>query len=75
MPKTSYHFDVGNSSVGHIGFCARVLAESPEEAVAVLRELIPPEIERVCNNDPRIEYADVYFNPKAFTVDDIDEPD
>ncbi len=37
----SYHFDLGNSNTGCVGLCARVLAESEEQAVANLKAIAP----------------------------------
>ena len=36
MTLKSYHFDLGNSSDGPIGFCARVFADSKEQALEQL---------------------------------------
>jgi len=35
-----YHFDIGNSTTGPIGFCADVEAESKEDAVLFLRDAV-----------------------------------
>jgi hypothetical protein len=36
--RRSYHFDLGNSSKGCLGLCARVVATSKREAVRLLKE-------------------------------------
>lgn len=75
MPKTSYHFDVGNSSDGPLGLCARVLADSPEEALALLKAALPEEVE-VDTDESRVEYINVYINDDYITVKDVgDEED
>lgn len=69
----SYHFSFGNSYPGPIGYCARVKADSPDEAVEILRESISHEFGIPYNSSGRIEYAEAYLNPDAITVADIDE--
>ena len=72
----SYHFSVGNSTDGPIGMCARVLADSEEEAVTIFHEaLLEYENVRPAAHEDRIEYIHVYFNDEAITVEDIDEVD
>lgn len=74
--QKSYHFDLGNSSSGPIGFCARVTANSPEEALAALKDALPEDIQlsMAWGDVARgVEYMTVYLNPAAITVDDIDE--
>src|SRR5437762_1764122 len=39
----SFHFDLGNSTVGPIGMCARIRAMTRAEAVRRLKELLPEE--------------------------------
>ena len=41
----SYHFDLGNSTDGPIGFCARVTADSPEDALAALKDALPENLQ------------------------------
>lgn len=67
----SYHFDLGNSTDGPVGFCARVLAESPEEAVEKLREAMPEQMEANLGDD--VEYFVVYLNADAVTAKNIDD--
>jgi hypothetical protein len=73
----SYLFDMGDSNHGPIGYCARVRAESKEEAADILREAIPEEIEAVSficyPRDQRVEYFNVYINPDAITADIIND--
>ena len=73
----SYHFSLGNSTVGPVGYCARVFATTPEEAVQKLRAEIPEAVDKVLPGlrDEAIEYFSVYFNAEAVTVDDIDDED
>ena len=74
--QKSYHFDLGNSTDGPIGFCARVTADSPEEALAALKDALPDDIQLSmswADVARGVEYMTVYLNPSAITVDDIDE--
>lgn len=80
MNKTkSFHFDIGNSGEGPIGFCARVLAETKSGAVAKLKAAIDKingEIEAGYNEDmDGIDYITVYFNADKITGKDIDAVD
>lgn len=70
----SYHFDVGNSNVGHIGLSARVIAKSKAEALEKLKAALP-EMFGVTRDEDDVVYIHVYLNPDAFTVKDIDEFD
>jgi hypothetical protein len=73
----SFHFDCGNSNEGHIGFCARVRADSPQQALEILKDALPEELE-VQVDDPRVEYLNVYFgydNVAEKDIDDFDEDD
>lgn len=70
-----YHFDLGNSTTGAVGFSAEVLAESPESAVQLLQDLLPEEISvpvGFIGSQGGITYANVYVNTRAISVDDID---
>ena len=74
----SYHFDVGNSSKGPVGFCARVKAENEKEAVSKLRNLLEHsehfEIDlAVEDRDKGIEYLNFYVNPAYVFESDIDD--
>lgn len=62
MPLTSFHFDVGNSTSGPIGFCARVLAETREEALELLRDAMQESVKVRVGDPETIEYLEVYFN-------------
>lgn len=68
----SFHFSLGNSTDGPIGFCARVTAESRDAAVDILRLCIGDTLEMRLRHE-QVEYANVYFNEDAITVADIDE--
>ena len=69
----SYHFSLGNSTTGPVGLCARVIADSPEETVEILRETLPAIIEVPWLKDDKIEYVAFYTNVEAITVEDIDD--
>lgn len=68
----SFHFDVGNSNDGPIGMCARVQAETPEQALELLKAYLPEEVE-VDGNTPGVEYVRVYINDANITVKDVTE--
>lgn len=74
--KTSYLFDVGDSSSGPIGFCARIVAESREKALEILKRHLPESWEVNSNPDEKdsdaVEYIQVYFNDNFITVKDAD---
>jgi hypothetical protein len=73
----SYHFDVGNSTDGPIGYCARVWASSKQEALEILRKHLCEESVLISNevdeDGKGIEYLAVYVNAQAVSVKDIDE--
>lgn len=81
----SYHFSLGNSTDGPVGFCARVLATSKEQAVARLQEALHAVSEVKIFDDMQddedmspgegIEYINVYLNADAVQASDIDEID
>ena len=72
----SYHFDVGNSSTGPIGFCARIVADTPEKAIACLHDALGCGDSTIESGavycDGTVEYIQVYFNDQAITEADID---
>lgn len=72
-----FHFSLGNSSKGPIGFCALLKADSKKDAVALLKKVLPDELEiRPLGNDKEnaaVIYIAAYFNDKAITVRAIDE--
>ena len=75
LELTSYHFDLGDSSAGPIGACARVTAKDCEQAVTILRsalELLEREYE-VLRKAEGVEYLTVYFNPERITAANIDD--
>ncbi len=67
-----YHFSLGNSSKGAIGFCASVRAESRAEAVDILSAALPSEISVPCGGGG-VEYVQVYFNVDKITARAVDE--
>jgi len=73
----SYHFSLGNSRNGAIGFCASVRGHSKREAVERLKRLLPTEV-GVKNCDFGTgEYLEIYFNPTAIrarNIDEVEEP-
>lgn len=73
--RNSYHFDLGNSTEGPIGYCARVVAESPEEACEILRDRIDKlfSCARVWG-EGEDEYIEVYFGlPRTISEEAIDD--
>jgi hypothetical protein len=74
MKSYSFHFDCGNSDDGPVGFCARVRAESPQEALTILRQVLP-ETAEIPTDDDRVEYLNVYFGPENVLKSDIDMVD
>jgi hypothetical protein len=69
MPK--YHFDVGDSTSGPIGFCAVIEAASPQAAVERLREQLLDTSVRI-EDAKDAEYIEVYFNDQKVSEADID---
>ena len=84
----SFHFDCGNSTDGPIGFCARVVAATEQEAVQALQNYLKSLNYNVdiledgqgaqpdsAGIDKGVEYLTVYFGPteQSITVNDIDE--
>ncbi len=69
-----YLIDLGNSTAGCIGACARVNAATPEDAIAVLRDVLPECVE-VAIDDERIESFTIYLSPEHSSVADISEGD
>ena len=69
----SFHFDVGNSSTGPIGLCARVVATTKQAALQKARDALPEFVEIPTPDHPDIEYIHVYLNGNAITVEDIDD--
>lgn len=80
----AFHFDIGNSNTGPIGFCARVLAEDEAGAVRVLKAALEAiESEHAVFDDlhddpatapvPGLEYIRVYFNAEQITPEMIDD--
>jgi hypothetical protein len=73
----SYHFSLGNSSDGPIGYCARIKATSKESAVEILKAVLPCESKVTpCGSDEQnkaVEYIQAYFNPDHASLKDIFE--
>lgn len=70
----SFHFSCGNSTVGPIGFCAAIRAETPQEALTTLREILPSEFV-IPADDDRVEYARAYLSVENVSSHDIDMVD
>lgn len=66
----SYHFDLGNSTTGPVGFCARIHGSTKGEALRRLYDLLPNEHELFKSGS---EYICVYFNTEAIGIRDIDD--
>ena len=73
MSVKSYHFCLGNSNDGPVGYCARVDATSKEEAVELLKARLPDSV--MVQDSGGDEYIEVYLNNEAITTSDIDEVD
>jgi hypothetical protein len=76
MPKARYHFSLGDSDDGPVGFCAEVEADSEDEALKTLQAALPEihEMEPASDGTWRnIVYVNVYFNPNRISRADIDE--
>lgn len=77
----SYHFSLGQSRPGPIGYCARVIARSEKRAIEILKAALPDEVKVVDDlsddvervDGEGIEYIRVYLNDEAITKADIDE--
>jgi len=73
----SYHFSMGDSSRGPIGLCARVDADSEEQALSRLQDYLAAcedfELKRHVGSEPHIEYCNVYIAVENMTIKDIDE--
>jgi predicted NAD/FAD-binding protein len=77
MPKKlkSYHFDCGNSNTGPVGFCARIIATSKKEALKILHEVMPEEIEIHSHFgcSETVEYIHIYTGTENVKISDIDD--
>jgi hypothetical protein len=79
----SYHFSLGDSHAGPVGYCARVQAFSPEQAVEILQLALQNLGAEISGYDnvadsyappaEGLEYVRAYFLPAAITVESIDE--
>lgn len=73
-----FHFSLGNSTKGPVGFCALIKATSKAEAVTLLKKALPQEQDvHAVGEDgadtPEVVYIAAYFNEEAITEADIDE--
>jgi hypothetical protein len=78
----SYHFDLGNSTDGPIGMCARITAKDEVTALNILRNCLEDNlqygdvIEIKLSHGQReagVEYVCVYISPDNINVTDINE--
>jgi len=72
-----YHFDIGNSNTGPVGFSAVVTSTTKRKALNALKRCLPESV-RVDPFESKskggsIEYIEVYFNDLNISVRDIDE--
>jgi hypothetical protein len=72
-PMKNYHFSLGNSTEGPLGFCATVRAQSKAAAVTRLKELLPEELEVKPEGLEGGEYVTIFLNSGAINARDIDE--
>ena len=75
MKTKSYHFSIGNSYPGSIGYCARVNATSKKEAVELLKDVLPSSLEVDVDLYGSGEYVEIYLNLDEITTGSIDEVD
>jgi len=74
----SYHFSCGDSAQGPLGLCARVAANSKQDALRKLRRALSDstgaagEI-NVAVASRKIEYIEFYVSPHNIRLADIDE--
>lgn len=75
--SNSYHFNIGNSTSGHLGMCARVTADTRKQAVAILRDFLQActdvDVKRNTDRNDAVEYCNVYINPDAVSLADIND--
>lgn len=71
-----YILSVGNSTVGPVGFVARVTAKNMEDALALIKEAVS-DLEEGCEVNDFTEGSAVsirvYLNAEALKVSDIEE--
>ncbi len=75
MAAHEFRFSFGNSSVGPIGGCVSIYAETPEDGLDQLKELLT---RYAFENGVRLETPEgledlvVYINPAALRMEDIE---
>lgn len=76
---TAYRISVGNSTTGPVGFVARVIAPNKVAALAMIQANLP-EYFTVFGDGPAstfhgktMAHLNVYFNPDALTLKDVEE--
>lgn len=66
----TYHFTVGNSVTGPVGFQASINANFPAQALDRLKSLLPGDKHVVQSQSE--EFIEVYFNPQYISIRNID---
>lgn len=74
--KGQYLFDIGNSSTGQVGFCARMAGESAQDALDRLKEILAPYDDTIASlgelaEHEEGEYMNTYLNTDNITLADI----
>jgi hypothetical protein len=72
---TVFHFSLGDSTDGPIGYCANIRAPTATEAMQRLEKLLPDNFEIRYQNPELLpsEYLSIYFNPGAISPSTIDD--
>ena len=78
VAMNSYHFSLGDSTVGLLGMAAEVVAQTGEEATVKLRTALesalgPLGMLRVPTEDSAVKYLNIYVNPTFVGAPEIDE--
>lgn len=68
-----YHFSLGNSTDGPVGYCASIRAPTKREAVARLKMLLPEYIDVEHDELGPDEYITIYLNDRVIKPANIDE--
>lgn len=68
-----YHFSLGDSTNGPIGYSGQIKADTASSAVDTLRELLHYHEVEVRLLDSRLDYLEIFFGPaSAITEDDFE---
>jgi hypothetical protein len=72
--KRDFHFSLGDSSDGPVGFCATIRASSTKQAVEKLKAALPTESMVLENHvEAGVEYIRVDFDSGAVSEADLDD--